>query len=395
MTKPVSGLDRERLQAAEPRRRRGWPAPRAARSPATASAIAAMCSGVVPQQPPTPFTSPLSANSREQLRSRLGRLVVAAERVRQAGVRVAPDGHVGDARQLGQPRAHLGRAERAVDRRPRAGSACSIEVQNASTVWPDSVRPLRSTTVSETTSGSCGRDILGGHDRGLRVQRVEDRLDQQQVDAALGERLGSARRTRRAPRRRWPRGSAGSSTRADIDSVTFSGPTEPGHEPRPLGVEPRRTPAARAARPRRSSRRRRPRARSRPGRSRVAVNVFVVVMSAPAARYGAVDVRDDVRPGQVEQIGIAGDVLRVVGEPLAPVVLRRRARRAWSIVPQAPSSTTIRSSISACRADTRSHSPLPSGRTSTSRPGAERGWPHGLFRRFFPWSPSRLKALQA
>ena len=32
-------------------------------TPATASAIAAMCSGVVPQHPPTPFTSPLRANS--------------------------------------------------------------------------------------------------------------------------------------------------------------------------------------------------------------------------------------------------------------------------------------------------------------------------------------------
>ena len=32
--------------------------------PATAAAIACVCSGVVPQQPPTTFTSPLSANSR-------------------------------------------------------------------------------------------------------------------------------------------------------------------------------------------------------------------------------------------------------------------------------------------------------------------------------------------
>ena len=32
--------------------------------PSTALAIAAMCSGVVPQQPPTRLTSPASANSR-------------------------------------------------------------------------------------------------------------------------------------------------------------------------------------------------------------------------------------------------------------------------------------------------------------------------------------------
>ena len=32
--------------------------------PLTAAAIARVCSGVVPQQPPTTLTSPLSANSR-------------------------------------------------------------------------------------------------------------------------------------------------------------------------------------------------------------------------------------------------------------------------------------------------------------------------------------------
>ena len=32
-------------------------------------------------------------------------------------------------------------------------------------------------------------DIAGGRDRGLGVEGVEDRLDQQQVDAAIGQRL--------------------------------------------------------------------------------------------------------------------------------------------------------------------------------------------------------------
>jgi hypothetical protein len=57
-------------------------------TPATASAMARMCAGVVPQQPPTMLSSPLSANSREDRGHRLRRLVVAAERVRQAGVGV-------------------------------------------------------------------------------------------------------------------------------------------------------------------------------------------------------------------------------------------------------------------------------------------------------------------
>ena len=68
------------------------------------------------------------------------------------------------------------------------------------------------------------------------------------------------------------------------------------------------------------------------------MKVFVVVMSAPASntRGGS---RHDVRPRQVEQVGVARDVARMVGEALAAVVLlrepgvleqlptRRRARR--------------------------------------------------------------------
>ena len=60
-----------------------------------------------------------------------------------------------------------------------------MEVQNASTVWPESVRPLRSTIVTEIHSGSSGADVERGGEGGLRVQGVEDRLDEQQVDPAL------------------------------------------------------------------------------------------------------------------------------------------------------------------------------------------------------------------
>ena len=34
------------------------------------------------------------------------------------------------------------------------GRACATETQNASMVWPDSVRPLRSVIVTESISGS-------------------------------------------------------------------------------------------------------------------------------------------------------------------------------------------------------------------------------------------------
>ena len=41
-----------------------------------------------------------------------------------------------------------------------SGFASSIEFQNASTVWPESVRPERSTIVTEIQSGSSGATSL-------------------------------------------------------------------------------------------------------------------------------------------------------------------------------------------------------------------------------------------
>ncbi len=73
-----------------------------------------------------------------------------------------------------------------------SGSACETEFQNASTVCPVSVRPLRSVIVPEIMIGRSrpefGEHIFGGKDRRLRVERVKDRLDEQHVHAALDER---------------------------------------------------------------------------------------------------------------------------------------------------------------------------------------------------------------
>ena len=52
------------------------------------------------------------------------------------------------------------------------------------------------------------------------------------------------------------------------------------------------------------------------------------------------DVGDDLGPRQVEQVGVAGDVARVVAEALAAVSLLARGRARWSSTPQAPSSTS-------------------------------------------------------
>ena len=62
-TKPVSGPISNGSRPLK-RGRRGRSGMRRGGRPRTASAIARVCSGVVPQQPPTRLTSPSSANSR-------------------------------------------------------------------------------------------------------------------------------------------------------------------------------------------------------------------------------------------------------------------------------------------------------------------------------------------
>ena len=78
--------------------------------PATASAIALTWAGVVPQQPPAMLTQPVAGEPAEDVGHRLGRVVVAAELVRQPGVRVDRDGKRGDARQVRDVRPQRRRA---------------------------------------------------------------------------------------------------------------------------------------------------------------------------------------------------------------------------------------------------------------------------------------------
>ena len=78
--------------------------------------------------------------------------------------------------------------------RPTAsGRTWRTEFQNASVVWPDSVRPDASVIVPETITGKRrprrSKQRLDREQRGLAVQRVEDRLDEEQIGAAFGERF--------------------------------------------------------------------------------------------------------------------------------------------------------------------------------------------------------------
>ena len=207
-TNPVSSADLERLEPAEARHaaaRRDAPG----LEPAHRRGDRARCARASSRSSePATFRNPSCAKSRSSAAVTSARLVVAAEGVRQAGVRMRGDEARRDAGELGDVRPHLARAERAVDADDQRVGVLDRRPERLDRL-PASVRPDRSTIVTEIQSGRSGRDLARGDDRGLRVQRVEDRLDQQQVDPAVGERRGSARRTPRAPGRRCASGSPG------------------------------------------------------------------------------------------------------------------------------------------------------------------------------------------
>ena len=135
--------DLERLEPAEARAPRRLAERRAAAGPATASAIAATCSGVVPQQPPTTLTSPSSANS-PQVAARVRRAARRSRRTRSAGRRSGGRRRRSARRARGPRRTAASRVAPSEQLTPTiSGSACSTEIQNASTVWPERLRPLQ------------------------------------------------------------------------------------------------------------------------------------------------------------------------------------------------------------------------------------------------------------
>ena len=208
----------------------------------------------------------------EDLGSLLGRLVVLPEGVGQPGVRVAGHEAVGDPGELGEVGPHLRGAQRAVE--------------------PDGERPGVPHGVPERLGDLAGQRAAGGvgdragdddrpaaaalleerlerEDRRLRVEGVEDRLDDQQVGAAVDEAAGLLVVGLDELARRRCCGRPGSLTSGEIDAVELVGPRAPATYRGRSGVcsviaSPRGGPAWR---PRRSSRRRGPPGRSRPGRS--------------------------------------------------------------------------------------------------------------------------------
>ena len=133
---------------------------------------------------------PLFGEAAELRRHRFGAFVVAAELVGQPGIGIGADEGVGHAGDLCEMRAHGVGAERAIEAdRERPGVAHRV---------PEGGRRLaRQGAAGEVGDGAGDHDrqagallrknLLAGEDGRLGVQRVEDRLDQNDLGAAVDQ----------------------------------------------------------------------------------------------------------------------------------------------------------------------------------------------------------------
>jgi TolA-binding protein len=155
-----------------------------------------MCSGVLPQQPPAILISP-----RAQIRQ-IPRHVIRPkieprrrQRIRQSRIRIARHRNIRLLRKLAQKRIHQVRPQRAVQSH-----------ENGAHAPPHSRRPQRSALKSSSRrrappppksspavpscwhSAHPHRTPPNRHQRRLGIQRIEDRLHQQQIRAARNQR---------------------------------------------------------------------------------------------------------------------------------------------------------------------------------------------------------------
>ena len=157
----------------------------------TRSAMARMCSGVVPQQPPTRFRWPVVRELAEHA-GRVGRrFVVFAEGIGQAGVGIHADVRIREPRQLLDVRPQLLHAQRAIQ-----ADGDGARVPHRGPEGLDGLARERAARSVGNRAGDddgqvdAGRIERGAHgvDRRLRIQRVENGFDEDRVGAALDER---------------------------------------------------------------------------------------------------------------------------------------------------------------------------------------------------------------
>ena len=130
---------------------------------------------------------PLSREIGDLARHRGGAFIVFAHFVGQTRVRIGADQGVGDLGQFGQVRAHRVGAKGAVQPdSQRPGVADRVPERRRRLSRQGAARQVGDGAGNHDRQDRAGllEHLVGGEDRGLGVQRVEDRLDQDQVGAA-------------------------------------------------------------------------------------------------------------------------------------------------------------------------------------------------------------------
>ena len=120
----------------------------------------------------------------------LGRLVIAAEGIGQAGVGVGRDVAITDARQLLDVLAQLRRTERAIEAEGQRPDVAQ-RIPEGFGGLPRERAPRgvgdRARDHHRPAAAGAFEELFEGEERRLGIERVEDRLDQQQVGAAIGQ----------------------------------------------------------------------------------------------------------------------------------------------------------------------------------------------------------------
>ncbi len=106
------------------------------------------------------------------------------------------------------------------------GWPCSIEIQNASSVWPDSVRPLWSVIVTEIIRGTSGAASIAAAIAAFAfsVSKIVS-MSSTSAPPSTSPRIASAYPS--TSRSNVTARKAGSFTRGEIERVWLVGPTEP------------------------------------------------------------------------------------------------------------------------------------------------------------------------
>jgi hypothetical protein len=168
----------------------------------------------------------------------LGCLVVPPELVGEAGVRVGADGQAREPAQVLDVLAKLLGAERAVEAHhdgPRVGHRVPERADRLAGQGPPGGVGDRSGDDQRAALAQRLEGLLDADDRGLRVERVEDRLDQEQVHAAGHQALGRLA----VGGHELLEGDVASTRVVDVGRdrrAPVGGPQGAGDEPRPVGL---------------------------------------------------------------------------------------------------------------------------------------------------------------